>query len=96
MAAAEQRYGHAARILLELQPLDQRCRIRRLHALEADVHAAGGEVLELAPDLLTKITGKDNPQAVAGVFAEFDTGLASIDRSCAKIWLVAQALRDLL
>ena len=65
-----------------------------LHALEADVHAAGGEVLELAPDLLTKITGKDNPQAVAGVFAEFDTSLAALDRSSAKIWLVAQALRD--
>jgi TrmH family RNA methyltransferase len=65
-----------------------------LGALEADVHAAGGEVLELAPDLLTKITGKDNPQAVAGVFAEFDTSLAALDRSNAKIWLVAQALRD--
>lgn len=65
-----------------------------LHALEADVHAAGGEVLELAPDLLTKITGKDNPQAVAGVFAEFGTSLAALERSSAKIWLVAQALRD--
>jgi RNA methyltransferase, TrmH family len=65
-----------------------------LDALEADVHAAGGEVLELAPDLLTKITGKDNPQAVAGVFAEFDTGLSALNRSTAKIWLVAQALRD--
>jgi TrmH family RNA methyltransferase len=65
-----------------------------LSALEADVAAAGGEVLELAPDLLTKITGKDNPQAVAGVFAEFDTNLAALDRSSAKIWLVAQALRD--
>ena len=65
-----------------------------LDVLEADVHAAGGEVLELAPDLLAKITGKENPQAVAGVFAEFDTSLAALDRSKAKIWLVAQALRD--
>ena len=65
-----------------------------LDVLEADVHAAGGEVLELAPDLLSKITGKENPQAVAGVFAEFDTSLAALDRSPAKIWLVAQALRD--
>ena len=65
-----------------------------LDVLEADVHAAGGEVLELAPDLLAKITGKDNPQAVAAVFAEFDTSLAALDRSPAKIWLVAQALRD--
>jgi TrmH family RNA methyltransferase len=40
------------------------------------------------------VTGKENPQAVAGVFAEFDTGLAEIDRHAAPIWLVAQALRD--
>jgi TrmH family RNA methyltransferase len=44
--------------------------------------------------VLAKVTGKDNPQAVAGVFAEFDTGLAALDRKAAKIWLVAQALRD--
>ena len=65
-----------------------------LDALETDVLAAGGEVLEMSADLLSKVTGKDNPQAVAGVYAEFDTSLASLDRSSAKIWLVAQALRD--
>ena len=65
-----------------------------LQALEADVLAAGGEVLEMPCDLLAKVTGKDNPQAVAGVFAEFDTSLAAIDRTVAPIWLVAQALRD--
>ena len=65
-----------------------------LAALEADVIAAGGEVIETSEDILAKITGKENPQAVAGVFAEFDTSLASLDRSSAKIWLVAQALRD--
>lgn len=65
-----------------------------LDALEADVLRAGGDVLEMSEDLLAKVSGKDNPQAVAGVFAEFDTSLAAIDRSTAKIWLVAQALRD--
>ena len=65
-----------------------------LDALEADVLAGGGEVLEMSADLLSKVTGKDNPQAVAGVYAEFDTSLAALDRSTAKIWLVAQALRD--
>ena len=65
-----------------------------LQALEADVLAAGGEVLEMPCDLLAKVTGKDNPQAVAGVFAEFATSLAAIDRTVAPIWLVAQALRD--
>ena len=65
-----------------------------LDALEAQVMAAGGEVIETSADILSKITGKDNPQAVAGVFAEFDTGLAALDRVAAPIWLVAQALRD--
>jgi TrmH family RNA methyltransferase len=65
-----------------------------LEALEADVAAAGGEVIETTPDILAKITGKDNPQAVLGVYAEFDTSLAAIDRAATPIWLVAQALRD--
>lgn len=65
-----------------------------LEALEADVLAAGGEVIETSPEILGKITGKDNPQAVTGVFAQFDTALASLDRGRADIWLVAQALRD--
>jgi TrmH family RNA methyltransferase len=65
-----------------------------LAALERDVAAAGGEVIETSHDILAKITGKDNPQAVAGVFAEFDTALTGLDRGSAPIWLVAQALRD--
>lgn len=65
-----------------------------LDELEAAVDAAGGDVIELPVDILAKVTGKDNPQAVAGVFAEFDTSLAALDRTSAKIWLVAHALRD--
>lgn len=65
-----------------------------LGELEAQVTAAGGEVVEMSADLLAKVTGKDNPQAVCGVFAEFDTSLAAIDRHTAPMWLVAQALRD--
>ena len=56
--------------------------------------AAGGEILEMPGDILAKVTGKDNPQAVCGVFAEFDTSLAGVDRKAAPIWLVAQAMRD--
>lgn len=65
-----------------------------LDALEQAVAAAGGDVIEMPEDLLAKVTGKDNPQAVAGVFAEWDTGLAALDRSRAPLWLVAQAMRD--
>lgn len=65
-----------------------------LARLEADVMAAGGEVIATTPDILSKITGKENAQSVAGVFDEWDTGLASLDRGAAPIWLAAQALRD--
>ncbi len=65
-----------------------------LERLEADVMAAGGEVIATTPDILSKITGKENAQVVAGVFDEWDTGLARLDRGSAPIWLVAQALRD--
>ncbi|EJU13192.1 tRNA/rRNA methyltransferase SpoU [Sphingomonas sp. LH128] len=65
-----------------------------LDALETAVAAAGGEIVEMDVEILAKVTGKDNPQAVAGVFAEFDTRLANLDRASSPIWLVAQALRD--
>lgn len=65
-----------------------------LQALEADVAAAGGEIIELPADILAKVTGKDNPQSVAGVFREFDVALGALDRSRAPLWLVAHAIRD--
>jgi TrmH family RNA methyltransferase len=65
-----------------------------LTALEAEVAGAGGEIVETSAEIMARISGKDNPQAVAGVFAEFDTSLAALDRTAAPIWLVAQALRD--
>ncbi len=83
--------GHIPELLVMAKGRDEHA---LLAALEADVLAAGGEVIETSDDILSKITGKDNPQAVAGVFAEFDTSLAALDRGKAKIWLVAQALRD--
>src|SRR6202012_1451718 len=34
---------------------------------EAD-ESSGGEAIETVPDILSKLSGKDNPQAVVGVF----------------------------
>lgn len=65
-----------------------------LAALERAVEVAGGEVIETSAEILAKITGKSNPQTVAGMFGEWDTSLEGLDPSCAPIWLVAQALRD--
>ena len=65
-----------------------------LDALIAEVEAKGGDVVETNADILHKLSGKDNPQTVLGVYEAFETGLASIDRNAAPIWIVAQALRD--
>ena len=58
------------------------------------VEARGGDAIETSHDILSKLSGKDNPQAVIGVYREFDTALVKIDRSSADIWIVAQSLRD--
>ena len=65
-----------------------------LQKLIAATEAAGGEAIETGEDVLHKISGKDNPQAVIGVYRAFDTALAGIDRDSAPLWIVAQALRD--
>ena len=65
-----------------------------LARLEGDVLAAGGEVIATTSDILSKITGKENAQIVAGVFDEWNTSLGALDRDAAPIWLAAQALRD--
>ena len=63
-------------------------------ALIADTEAVGGDVVETTDEILSKTTGKDNAQAVLGVFRTPDMALDRIDRSAAPLWIVAQALRD--
>lgn len=63
-------------------------------ALIDAVEAAGGEAVQTSHDILSKLSGKDNAQAVVGVFEEFTTPLSALDRDSAPIWLVAERLRD--
>lgn len=56
--------------------------------------AAGGWAVETNADILSKLSGKDNPGAVVGVYPDFAVTLADLDRSKAGIWLVAERLRD--
>jgi len=63
-------------------------------ALIEAVEARGGEAIVTSHDILAKLSGKDNAQAVVGVFPEFTTPLARLDRMAAPIWLVAERLRD--
>ncbi len=65
-----------------------------VRALVEAVEAQDGEAIETTPDILSKLSGKDNPQAVVGVFDTFETTLAQLDRTTSPIWLVAERLRD--
>ena len=63
--------------------------------LASRVENDGGEVIETSREILHKLSGKDNPQAVLGVYRQFDTALDRIDRNAAGIWLVAQSARGI-
>ena len=68
------------------------------HPLAAEIIAAteafGGEAIETTPDILSKMSGKDNPQMLLGAYRQPDTSQERIDRSSAPLWIAAQALRD--
>ncbi len=66
----------------------------RAAALVRAVEANGGEAIETTPDILSKLSGKENPQAIVGIFDDFEVPLSALDRSGAAIWLVAERLRD--
>ena len=83
--------GHLPRQLIMAQSRETH---PLLSQLEESVTAGHGEVVSTTPDILSKITGKSNAQSVVGLFDEFDTSLAQLDRNEVAIWLVAQDLRD--
>jgi TrmH family RNA methyltransferase len=60
----------------------------------AATEAAGGEAIETSADILSKMSGKDNPQMLLGAYRQQTFALDSIDRASAPLWIVAQALRD--
>jgi len=68
------------------------------HPLAAEIIAAtetaGGEAIETSPDILAKMSGKDNPQMLLGAYRQPASALDRIDRATAPLWIVAQALRD--
>jgi TrmH family RNA methyltransferase len=69
-----------------------------VHPLAAEIiaqtEAAGGDVIETSPDILSKMSGKDNAQMLLGAYRQPDTDLNRVDRARSDLWLVAQALRD--
>ena len=63
-------------------------------AIIAEAEAAGADAVETTPDILAKMSGKDNPQMLLGAYRQPDSSLFDIERARAPLWIVAQALRD--
>lgn len=68
------------------------------HPLAAEIIAAteerGGDAIETTPEILSKMSGKDNPQMLLGAYRQPETLLKQLNRSLSPLWIVAQALRD--
>jgi TrmH family RNA methyltransferase len=60
----------------------------------AATEAAGGDAVETTADILSKTSGKDNPQMLVAAYRQPGTDLSAIDRSDSPLWFAAQALRD--
>ncbi len=68
------------------------------HPLAAEIiaatEAAGGEAIETSADILSKMSGKDNPQLLLGAYRQPAAALDQLDRTISPLWIVAQELRD--
>src|SRR5436309_14585837 len=57
----------------------------------AATEAAGGEAIETTPEILSKMSGKDNPQMLLGAYRQPETSLQRIERTKAPLWICVQA-----
>ncbi|MGI9170686.1 MAG: TrmH family RNA methyltransferase [Caulobacteraceae bacterium] len=64
------------------------------HPLLRRAAAVAGETVEVTPAILAKISRRDNPQAVLGVFEQAYTPLADLRPADARCWVALQAVRD--
>jgi TrmH family RNA methyltransferase len=60
----------------------------------AATEAAGGEVIEVTQDILAKVSRRDNPQAVVGVFEQVFRPLDAITPQAAPCWVALHRVRD--
>jgi TrmH family RNA methyltransferase len=83
--------GRAPRILMygkdaENHPL--------LRAAIQVTEKARGEVIEVTHDILAKVSRRDNPQAVVGIFPQAFTPLAQLDPDAAPCFVALHRVRD--
>jgi TrmH family RNA methyltransferase len=83
--------GHAPRILLHGPEAREHPLLRK--AAQA-AEAAGGEVIEVTAAILEKVSRRDNPQMVMGVFAQAFSPLEALDPGAAACWVALQQVRD--
>jgi len=57
-------------------------------------HARGGDVLEVSEAVLSKITRRDNPQMVVGVFEQKLTPKSEIQPGPVGVWVALEGIKD--
>jgi RNA methyltransferase, TrmH family len=83
--------GHAPRTLMYGKDAEGHPLLRQ--AIDA-TRRAGGEVIEVTQDILAKVSRRDNPQAVVGVFAQVFTPLADLKPEAAPCFVALHRVRD--
>ena len=82
--------GHAPRILLYGPDARHPLLDKAIGATEA----AGGEVIEVTRDILEKISRRENPQMVIGVFPHTFAPLDALEPESAACWVALDRVRD--
>jgi TrmH family RNA methyltransferase len=83
--------GHAPKILMYGPDARDHPILQRVLAATLE---AGGEAIEVTYDILEKVSRRENPQTVIGVFKQAFTSLDRIAPSEAECWVALQAVRD--
>jgi RNA methyltransferase, TrmH family len=83
--------GHAPKILLYGPEAAGHALLKK--AVQATA-AARGEVIEVTDDILAKVSRRDNPQAVVGVFPQVFKPLAEISPASAPCFVALHRVRD--
>jgi RNA methyltransferase, TrmH family len=83
--------GHAPRILLHGAEAAGHRLLQK--AVQATL-AANGEVIEVTEAILAKVSRRDNPQAVVGVFEQVFRPLEVIEPQAARCWVALHRVRD--
>jgi TrmH family RNA methyltransferase len=83
--------GHAPQILMYGPEARDHVILQRVLAATLE---AGGEAIEVTYDILEKVSRRDNPQTVLGVFKQAFTALERIEPKAAQCWVALQAVRD--